>query len=93
LDDSFVFGGKHGIGIAKKETNEYRYIQKFWTREEVEAGNEFRMRANDGTVDSQGRYWVSTLNDPLVTGPAPVGMRALRLVSSYICSSGVHHFL
>jgi hypothetical protein len=38
LDDSFVFGGKHGIGSAKKETNEYRYIQKFWTREEVEAG-------------------------------------------------------
>jgi hypothetical protein len=41
--------GKHGIGIAQKETNEDRYIQKFWTREEVEAGNEFRMRANDGT--------------------------------------------
>lgn len=35
------------------------------------------MRANDGAVDSQGRYWVSTMNDPLITDPVEEGMAVM----------------
>jgi sugar lactone lactonase YvrE len=33
------------------------------------------MRANDGAVDSQGRFWVGAMNDPAVTNGKfdPVG--------------------
>ncbi|KAF2095716.1 putative anterior fat body protein [Rhizodiscina lignyota] len=69
--DSFLFGGKHGIGIAKKNSNEYRYIQRFWNSEELRESKEERMRANDGAVDSQGRFWISAINDPQVTKFSP----------------------
>lgn len=32
----------------------------------MEQGKEKRMRGNDGAVDSKGRFWVGTMNDPLV---------------------------
>lgn len=38
-------------------------------------GKEKRMRANDGAVDSRGRYWVTTMNDPLVKDPTDEGIR------------------
>lgn len=33
-----------------------------------------RMRMNDGAVDSQGRYWVGTMNDPKVQAPSDEGV-------------------
>lgn len=72
-DDSFIFGGKYGIGIAKKNSNEMRSIQPFWTDEENQSGKAQRMRANDGAVDSKGRFWASALCDPLETPFAPEG--------------------
>lgn len=72
-DDSFLFGGKHGIGVGKKSSNEYRYIQRFWNEQEVKDGKDKNMRANDGAVDSKGRFWVNTICDPEVTEIAPVG--------------------
>lgn len=33
-----------------------------------------RMRCNDGAVDSQGRYWVGTMNDPKVKDPSDEGI-------------------
>ncbi|KAH8700969.1 hypothetical protein BGW36DRAFT_138824 [Talaromyces proteolyticus] len=73
--DSFLFGGKHGVGIAKRNSNEYRYIQRFWNDAETSKGYENIMRANDGGVDSQGRFWVGAMNDPAVTNGKfdPVG--------------------
>jgi sugar lactone lactonase YvrE len=75
-DGSYLFGGKHGIGIAQRDSSEYRYIKRFWNDEEVAKGYENSLRANDGAVDSQGRFWVGTVNDPAVTGGKfdPVGM-------------------
>ena len=32
------------------------------------------MRCNDGAVDSQGRYWVGTMNDPKVKDPTDEGV-------------------
>ena len=64
--DSFIFGGKYGIGIAKKSSHEMRYIKRFWN-EEGEEGKAERMRANDGGVDLQGRFWSSALCDPDTT--------------------------
>jgi sugar lactone lactonase YvrE len=64
-EQHFAFGGKHGYGIINRATGEYRYIKKVWTDEEVKNGKDRRMRANDGAVDSKGRYWVGFMNDPL----------------------------
>ena len=33
-----------------------------------------RMRANDGAVDTSGRFWVGTMNDPTITDPTDVGV-------------------
>ncbi|KAJ9644043.1 rRNA-processing protein cgr1 [Coniosporium tulheliwenetii] len=77
-DDDFAFGGKHGYGILNRKTAEYKYIKKYWMEEEINdgkhGGKENRMRGNDGAVDSQGRFWVSTMNDPLVTEPVDEGV-------------------
>ncbi|KAJ9293402.1 hypothetical protein DTO271G3_7898 [Paecilomyces variotii] len=74
VEDKVLFGGKHGVGVADKHSSNYRYIQRFWTPEEVAKGNEERMRANDGAIDSQGRFWVSAFNDPSITKLEPVGV-------------------
>ncbi|KAF2717313.1 hypothetical protein K431DRAFT_255643 [Polychaeton citri CBS 116435] len=77
-DDEFIFGGKHGYGIMKRATGEVRWIKEHWGEEERkdDAGGkpgfgknkEERMRSNDGAVDSKGRFWVGTMNDPAVVG-------------------------
>ncbi|KFA53145.1 hypothetical protein S40293_03192 [Stachybotrys chartarum IBT 40293] len=73
-DDSFLFGGKYGIGIAKKDSNQTRLLHRFWNEEKRQDGKEERMRANDGEVDSEGRFWVNTMCDPEVTSSAPDGV-------------------
>ncbi|KAF2837077.1 hypothetical protein M501DRAFT_986877 [Patellaria atrata CBS 101060] len=73
-DDEFVFGGKHGYGIFNRKTGEYRYIKKVWTEEEVAKDFERLYRGNDGGVDSQGRYWLGVMNDPLETEFKDVGI-------------------
>jgi sugar lactone lactonase YvrE len=65
-DKEFIFGGKYGYGICNRETGEYRWIKKVWSEEEVKGNKPERMRGNDGAVDSQGRFWVGFMNDPLV---------------------------
>ncbi|KAF2654649.1 hypothetical protein K491DRAFT_600381 [Lophiostoma macrostomum CBS 122681] len=65
-DKEFIFGGKFGYGICNRETGDYKWIKKVWSNEEVKDGKPGRMRGNDGAVDSQGRFWVGFMNDPLV---------------------------
>ena len=71
--DEFIFGGKRGIGIASKQSGKYRYVRQFWDGHGDAERRYHNMRANDGAVDSRGRFWVGVLNDPLVTTFAPVG--------------------
>ncbi|CAI4220058.1 unnamed protein product [Parascedosporium putredinis] len=70
-EDSFIFGGKYGIGVASKDSSEMKYIKPFWSEEEIRDGKDRRMRANDGAVDSKGRFWSSAQCDPEVTKFAP----------------------
>lgn len=72
-DDEFIFGGKSGYGIMNKKTGDVRYIKKMWETEEAQEGKEHRMRSNDGSVDVKGRFYVGTMNDPLVHEPSPEG--------------------
>lgn len=69
--DSFIFGGKYGVGIAGKEGGTPKMLQKYWSEQEEKDGKAERMRANDGAVDSEGRFWVSATCDPEVTAFAP----------------------
>ncbi|KAI9700922.1 MAG: hypothetical protein M1820_006683 [Bogoriella megaspora] len=65
-DDEFIFGGKHGYGIFDRNAGTYKYINKYWTDEEIADNKPHRMRANDGNVDVEGRFFLGTMNDPLV---------------------------
>lgn len=61
-----------------KTTHAIRTLKPFWTEAErkedgggkPKAGRckEERMRANDGAVDSSGRFWVGTMNDDALVG-------------------------
>ncbi|KAF2148736.1 putative anterior fat body protein [Myriangium duriaei CBS 260.36] len=62
-DDEFVFGGKGGVGVMRRGTGEWRYLVKYWGNRQGELEKKFR--ANDGAVDKRGRYFVSTMCDPL----------------------------
>jgi len=64
-DSEFIFGGKYGYGICNRTTGEYRWIKKVWSDAEVAAGKPDKFRGNDGAVDSQGRFWVGFMFDPL----------------------------
>jgi len=59
-----------------RKTGEYKLIKRFWEGEKDQAAKEHRMRANDGAVDSQGRYWVTVMNDPKVKAPTDEGTEA-----------------
>ncbi|KAF2088985.1 hypothetical protein K490DRAFT_38430, partial [Saccharata proteae CBS 121410] len=72
-DEHFVFGGKRGYGIFNRKTAQFKLIKKYWSDEEIAQGKEKTLRGNDGAVDTQGRYWVGTMNDPLVKAPEPEG--------------------
>lgn len=72
-DDEFIFGGKSGYGLFNRITGEHHIIKDHWSGEDRKddgggkprAGRnkEERMRSNDGAVDSQGRFFVGTMND------------------------------
>jgi sugar lactone lactonase YvrE len=63
-----VFGGKTGIGLLDRRSGSYRYLQKFWDGDNEKAKKEVMMRANDGGIDSRGRYYLGVMNDPQVRG-------------------------
>jgi sugar lactone lactonase YvrE len=64
-EEEFIFGGKYGYGLCNRTTGEYRWIKKVWSDAEVKQGKADKMRGNDGAVDSQGRFWVGFMFDPL----------------------------
>ena len=80
-DSDFIFGGKYGFGLCDKQTGEYRWIKKVWSDEEVADRKPDRMRGNDGSVDSRGRFWVGFMNDPMVKEPTNEGVH---LIAFYI---------
>ncbi|KAL9076256.1 MAG: hypothetical protein Q9157_003703 [Trypethelium eluteriae] len=73
-ENEFLFGGKHGFGLYNRHSGRYRYLRKYWTDDEVAHSKEHRMRANDGAVDINGRFWLGTMNDPLVQSPTNEGI-------------------
>ncbi|KAF2212479.1 hypothetical protein CERZMDRAFT_41533 [Cercospora zeae-maydis SCOH1-5] len=70
--EKFVFGGKSGYGVFEKRTGKMRVVREFWTKEgEKSSSLAHRMRSNDGAVDTRGRFYVGTMNDPAVIGSKP----------------------
>ena len=72
-DEVFAFGGKHGFGLFNRKTGKYRYVKRYWQGEKNAEIKEKEIRGNDGGVDSRGRFWVGTMNDPLVKEPTDDG--------------------
>lgn len=71
---NFIVGSKYGIGIATNHDNGMHLIRSFWSQEETTEGKNDKMRANDGAVDCEGRFWVSALRDPKFGPFHPDGM-------------------
>ncbi|MCJ1282095.1 hypothetical protein MMC26_001418 [Xylographa opegraphella] len=68
--DEIMVGAKYGYAIVNRTTGAMQYLRKF--SEDPEQGK--RMRSNDGAVDTSGRFWVGTMNDPAITDPTDVGV-------------------
>ncbi|KAF2755044.1 hypothetical protein EJ05DRAFT_119979 [Pseudovirgaria hyperparasitica] len=69
-DERFVFAGKHGYGIVNRITGDWKYIKLAWSDEDFNSGKDQWFRANDGGIDSEGRFWASWMNDQLIKRPS-----------------------
>lgn len=56
-----------------RQSGSYRYIQKFWDGDNEKEKKEAVMRANDGGIDSKGRYYLGVMSDPPLQTPGPEG--------------------
>lgn len=64
-----LVGGKTGLAVLDRETGKYDMLTRFYDSME----GDDRLRSNDGTVDSEGRFWVGTMNDFHVGEPKAEG--------------------
>ncbi|KAE8152596.1 hypothetical protein BDV25DRAFT_150691 [Aspergillus avenaceus] len=60
-----IVAAKHGYALLERDTGELSYISKAWDNPD----KAHRMRFNDGAVDSHGRFWAGSMNDPKVQSP------------------------
>ncbi|KAI5808560.1 regucalcin like protein [Peziza echinospora] len=56
----FLVATKLGVATLNPTDSSVKYLAKFFPDDEQRAN---RMRANDGKVDSHGRFWVGIMND------------------------------
>lgn len=61
--ESFIYGGKYGVGVVFKNGGMFKLLKWFWFEEEEKDGKMKKMRVNDGVVDSKGWFWVSVVCD------------------------------
>lgn len=66
---SILVGLKHGIALLDRQSQTYEYVSRFDTGS-TEAASE-RIRANDGAVDPQGRFWLGSMTDFGFGDPKP----------------------
>jgi sugar lactone lactonase YvrE len=65
-----LVGGKSGVYVLDRETGKYELLKKYYDSEEKDE----RLRSNDGAVDTEGRFWVTTMNDFWVGEPQAEGL-------------------
>ncbi|KAI4120550.1 MAG: hypothetical protein LQ338_006935 [Usnochroma carphineum] len=71
--DKLIVGAKLGYATLQLGSKKLDYIKKYWDERDG-PGKAERMRGNDGAVDAAGRYWVDTMNDPMVQEPTNEGV-------------------
>jgi sugar lactone lactonase YvrE len=76
-EDIILVGAKDGVSKFDLSTGKHEYIAKFFPGKE-ESDEARSMRANDGAVDSSGRFWVEIFTDPTIKEPGDEG-KLLRL--------------
>jgi len=69
-EDEIIVGAKLGYAIYNKKTDELRYIKTVWGGDKA---LEEKFRANDGTVDSAGRFYLGMMYDFHSGEPQPEG--------------------
>jgi sugar lactone lactonase YvrE len=70
--EKILIGGKRDVGIFSWATEKVESLKRFYDASEGEDWDS-RMRSNDGRVDSEGRFWVGTMNDFNTGAPSPEG--------------------
>jgi sugar lactone lactonase YvrE len=88
-DEVILAGAKDGITKFNVNSARHEYVAKFWNEDDgPDKAKEYvfeqkikslysctcRMRSNDGAADSEGRFWVGTMNDPFVKEPTDEGV-------------------
>ncbi|KAF7597269.1 hypothetical protein BBP40_008111 [Aspergillus hancockii] len=66
--DQIVVAAKHGYALLNRNTGELSYVTKAWD-DQKDPERAHKMRFNDGAVDSHGRFWAGSMNDPKVQAP------------------------
>ncbi|EPS30595.1 hypothetical protein PDE_05547 [Penicillium oxalicum 114-2] len=68
--DEVIAGAQHGFARLNQTTGKLTYVAQPWGNDEAKLKV---MRFNDGNVDSHGRLWAGSMNDPKVKSPQPEG--------------------
>jgi sugar lactone lactonase YvrE len=71
-DELILVGAKDGVSKFNLNTGMHEYIAKFFPGKE-DSEEAKSMRANDGAVDSSGRFWIEIFTDPTVKEPGEEG--------------------
>lgn len=71
-DGIILVGAKDGVSKFNLSTGKHEYIAKFFPGKE-DSEEARSMRANDGAVDSSGRFWVEIFTDPTIKDPGEEG--------------------
>ena len=71
-DEVILVGAKGGVSKFNLETGKHEYIAKFFPGKE-DSDQAKSMRANDGAVDSSGRFWCEVFTDPTIKDPGEEG--------------------
>ena len=71
-EEIILAGAKNGVSKFNMSTGKHEYIAKFFPGKE-DSEEAKSMRANDGAVDSSGRFWVEIFTDPTIKDPGEEG--------------------
>ena len=52
--DTFLYGGKYGIGVTSKDGTKTRVLHRYWNTKETAEGKPEQTRANDGAKGVSG---------------------------------------
>ncbi|OWB59391.1 hypothetical protein B5S32_g2852 [[Candida] boidinii] len=72
--NTILCGCKDGLGKADFKNGTFEYLQKFPEEQHSKKYTGVELRANDGSIDSKGNFWIGTMVDFSETGEPEKGV-------------------